>query len=279
MAEVIVLGSGGAFAGAGRHNPSVALLHRSAAHVFDCGEPVAALLYRHGIAVTSVRNIFVSYLHLDHLGGLPQLIHAIRLLSRRIDPGQGLSWSMHVNSEWHTAALRFPLTDDGTAIDTSLPSEIRLHLPAPGIGPLQQFLAACALGPERLRFDLRWCPITAGELDAGDDLRVVAVPSSHLGGASFTFVIEADGRKIIYSGDLGSLDDLLPVIDGTDLLLLECSHHYPDHVAAFVRAHQPQQTVLVHVHPGLEERATELARRLAESHTVRLAHEGMQIRL
>src|SRR5687767_12308359 len=135
MSEIVILGAGGAFASLTRHNPSVALLRGSDTHVFDCGEPAAALLYRSGIAVTSVRNVFISHMHLDHVGGLPQLVHAIRLLSRKVDLSQALPWAMTVDAPWHTAALRFPLLP-GTAVpDTSLPSAVRLHVPAAGIAP------------------------------------------------------------------------------------------------------------------------------------------------
>ena len=278
MSEIVILGAGGAFASLTRHNPSVALLRGSETHVFDCGEPVAALLYRNGIAVTSVRNVFISHMHLDHAGGLPQLVHAIRLLSRKVDFSRSLPWAMTVDAAWHTEALRFPLLPGTAAPDTSLPTAVRLHLPEEGIEATQGFLAACGMGPDRLRFDLQWRAIVAGALDAAGEIRVSAVPSTHIAGASFAFVIEVDGRKVIYSGDLGSLDDLLPVIDGTDLLLLEFSHHHPEQVAAFVRRARPARTALVHVHPGLEERADALAAELEEQGVV-VAQEGMRIAL
>lgn len=278
VSEIVVLGAGGAFASLTRHNPSVALLRGSETHVFDCGEPVAALLYRNGIAVTSVRNVFISHMHLDHAGGLPQLVHAIRLLSRKVDLSSALPWAMTVDAAWHTEALRFPLLPDSGVPDTSLPAAVRLHLPEQGVKATQRFLAACGLGPDRLRFDLEWRPIVPGALDAAGGIRVTAVTSTHIAGASFAFVVEAGGRKVIYSGDLGSLDDLIPVIEGTDLLLLECSHHHPEQIAAFVRRVRPARTALVHVHPGLEARAEALAAEL-EEHGVVVAHEGMRLPL
>jgi ribonuclease BN (tRNA processing enzyme) len=247
------------------------------------------LLYRNGIAVTSVRNVFISHMHLDHVGGLPQLVHAIRLLSRKVDRSRALPWAMTVDAGWHTGALTFPLVPGATEPDTTLPSAIRLHLPAAGIEPTQRFFAAGGLTPDRLRFALDWRAIAPGPLEAlemvgpvgaAGDLHVTAVPSTHIPGESFAFVVEVRAgtgeRKVIYSGDLGHLDDLLPAIDGTDLLLLECSHHHPENIAAFLRRTRPAQTVLVHVHPGLEERVHALADELGE-HGVRVAHEGMRI--
>ena len=280
MSELVILGSGGAFATATRSNPSVALLHRSSTYLFDCGEPVAASLYRHGISVTSVRSIFVSHLHMDHLGGLPQLINAIRLMSRNVDPsrGAGLPWSMHVKSPWHLRNLRFPMLADGITVDTTLPTEIRLHLPASAITPFQEFLAACMLGPERLRFKLAWPPIRLGEIHAEPGLKVTATRATQLPQECFSFLIELEGRRIIYSGDLGGLDDLRPIIAGTELLLLETSHLRPAAVASFLRETQPQQTVLVHVHPGMEDRAVALVREVAELN-VSVAYDGLRIAL
>ena len=284
MSEIVILGAGGAFASLTRHNPSVALLVGGETHVFDAGEPAAALLYRNGISVTSVRNVFISHMHLDHVGGLPQLVHAIRLLSRKVDLSRALPWAMTVDAAWHTSALRYPLLADGGLPDTTLPVTIDLHLPAAGIEPTRAFFEACGLSADRLRFELGWREIVPGPLEVESDggLRVSAVPSTHLPGESFAFVVETGAgpsrRKVIYSGDLGALDDLLPAIEGTDVLLLECSHHHPEAIDAFVRRTRPAQTVLVHVHPGLEERAQSLAHEL-RAHGVRVAQEGMRIPL
>ena len=281
MNELVILGSGCAFATNTRHNPSVAVLDGSQTHIFDCGEPVAALLYRSGISVTSLKSIFISHLHMDHLGGLPQLIHAIRLMSRTVDPSRGLSWAMHARSDWHLRHLRYPLRTDGVTIDTTLPSVIHLHVPKSGITPVREFFAACSLGPEQLGFDLDWQGIEPGQVYAQDQLRVSANRSTHLARIpqdSFSFLIELGGRRIVYSGDLGRLDDLLPIMDQVDVLLLELSHLKPGDVRPFIRQTRPHLTVLTHVHGGLEDQATALARELADLN-VHVARDGLRFPL
>ena len=134
------------------------------------------------------------------------------------------------------------------------------------------------LGPERLRFKLAWPPIRLGEIHAEPGLKVTATRATQLPQECFSFLIELEGRRIIYSGDLGGLDDLRPIIAGTDLLLLETSHLRPAAVASFLRETQPQQTVLVHVHPGMEDRAVALVREVAELN-VSVAYDGLRIAL
>jgi len=39
-----------------------------------------------------------------------------------------------------------------------------------------------------------------------------------------SFVIEAGSRKIVYSGDLSSLDDIIPILTGADSLVIDGMH-------------------------------------------------------
>ena len=45
---------------------------------------------------------------------------------------------------------------------------------------------------------------------------------------SYSFIIDADGKRIVYTGDLASLDELESLVDGgCDILMTETGHHDP----------------------------------------------------
>ena len=49
---------------------------------FDAGENCSHAAYTSGIDVTRVRAVFVSHMHIDHIGGLPNLIFTINKVVR-----------------------------------------------------------------------------------------------------------------------------------------------------------------------------------------------------
>ena len=65
-----------------------------------------------------------------------------------------------------------------------------------------------------------------------EGLRVEAFHNLHLGEPapgerwkSFSFVLAAEGKKLVYSGDFRDFSELLPHLSGADLILLETGHH------------------------------------------------------
>ena len=80
--EIVILGSGAGFSTRERFCTSVAVLAEPHLYLLDCGEPAAALLRRAGIDIVALRALFVSHLHADHVGGLPQIVSAFGLPAR-----------------------------------------------------------------------------------------------------------------------------------------------------------------------------------------------------
>lgn len=53
--------------------------------LFDCGEGVTRSILRNKININSIHNIFISHLHIDHVGGLVNLLHNMTLHDRKDD--------------------------------------------------------------------------------------------------------------------------------------------------------------------------------------------------
>ena len=51
--------------------------------LFDCGEGVTRSLLHNEININSINNIFLSHLHIDHIGGLISLLHNMNLNDRK----------------------------------------------------------------------------------------------------------------------------------------------------------------------------------------------------
>lgn len=72
--KIVLLGTkGGPRVGGERSNPASLLLVDGVPYVVDCGYGVARQLTRAGVALPSLRNVFVTHMHSDHmleLGGL-----------------------------------------------------------------------------------------------------------------------------------------------------------------------------------------------------------------
>ena len=59
------------------HHCSLVLETEHGNYWFDAGENCAHRAYTSGIDVLKVRAIFVSHMHIDHIGGLPNLMFTI----------------------------------------------------------------------------------------------------------------------------------------------------------------------------------------------------------
>lgn len=288
MAELVILGSGSGFATQERFFASIALLSDPHLYLFDCGEPCAALLFRSGIDVLALKTIFLSHLHADHVTGLGGLLSHMGLLARNRN-AKSLPWSIHRNADWYRAAISFPArTDPGTVVAETRP-QFQLVLPSEAIAPIEVYLKSLGLSPATTPFDYDLLPVREGLAYSDEHILVTALMNTHLssrGAAdlpearrqSYSFAVEAAGVKFIYSGDVGSLDELNPLLRGANLLIVEVAHYDPTALGPFVRDLPLRRIVLTHIHPGLEEQLKALVKKWGDPR-IEIAHDGMHISL
>ena len=138
-----------------------------------------------GIALDSIRHIFVSHQHFDHAAGLPILLLA--------------------------------LSRSGT-------HPIGVYAPAGGIKALQEVTSIQAPGMTvRLAGRLQWHGLAPGDrVDLGGAATLTATPAVHPVPA-LGCVVRAHGRAVGYSGDTAPFDGLGEAYRGVDLLIHEAS--------------------------------------------------------
>ena len=189
----------------GRHHTAFALEINGRVYWFDAGENCSYTAHLMGVDLLSVADIFISHPHMDHVGGLGNLLWNIRKLSK--------------------VQKQLPRFGDVTVYISDLQTfdgvmSILKHS-EDNYATAYQTLAA---------------KITDGVLLKNENIEVTAAHNHHLpeaedGWRSFSFRISAQGKTIIYSGDVKSIEDIAQFLsEGCDVLLMETGHHRAEEV-------------------------------------------------
>ena len=199
-----------------RYNASLLLEVAGAGYLLDCGSPALASLVRCGFDFNALRGVFLSHMHLDHSCDLPNVMK--HLVKRKIPA--------------------------------------HAYLPDPSAaGPVDAFLR---LGyPVPPDAALEYHTIRAGRFFADENVAMTAVPTDHGRGSfpSFAFLIEAAGKKVLYTGDLAAdLEDFpAGAAEESDLVICELTHARPEVMERKLRSLALRRVVFTHIGPRYEK--------------------------
>lgn len=210
----------------GRHHTSFAVERGGRLYWFDAGEGCSYTACGMGVDLMQTRKIVISHTHMDHIGGLGNLMWNIRKINERTGAFAGHELELLIPDirAWEGLLGMLETTEGGFS------RNFGLHAREFGDG---------------LLFD-------------DDGFRVTALHNRHLGAPpaegrwrSFGFLIEADGKSIVYSGDTGGIGDFAELLTPRrNILLMETGHHDPVAFARQLAARNDCPERLLFIHHG-----------------------------
>jgi ribonuclease BN (tRNA processing enzyme) len=232
-------------------------------------------------------------MHPDHVGGLAALLFSMYLPGRS-SRKKFRPWSVNRNDPWYRAALSFPKLAPGAQTVEETRPLVQLVIPSEAIEAIQTYLPAIYLAPSILPFDIEYSPVQLGLTFSDGDVKVTAASNTHLSAnqahanlkahhphiamQSFSYGVEIGGNKLVYSGDITTLNELNPLLQGAQQLIVEVAHYDPQDLGPFVRDLPFERVVLTHIHPGLEDRLPGLLEKWNDPR-IEIAYDGMRLRL
>jgi len=194
-----ILGSSAGMPQAGRANSGYVLKTGDELTLFDCGGGICSSFLRFGFDPLAVQQIFISHTHPDHCSDLPLFIQMI-YLSGREEP-------------------------------------LSLYLPEEFVKPFAEYMKAVYLIREKLPFEINLIGYGDGfTFESG--FIVEAIGNSHLAGYQkmvkqlklpnrqqcHSFLISTDKSRLLYSADIGNLNDISKQLDDLKYGVIEATH-------------------------------------------------------
>lgn len=219
--KITVLGSMGAIeALPDRHHTSILLETGGETFMLDAGECCARTMHLLGMDVRRIETIFISHPHIDHMGGLPYLMFIVK--------------KMHEikGSEMRKVHI---YASENAFIE--------------GVKLMFHYKRGTEAG------FMEYHHVEDGVIYDTPLLRVEARHNEHMSDEdeppfrSFSYRLEAEGKTVVYSGDVKDLMELDGWFD-CDLLMIENGHHNAEHI--YQRLMQmtvhPKRLLFVHNH-------------------------------
>jgi ribonuclease BN (tRNA processing enzyme) len=201
-----------------RFNSSILLQAEDRNYIVDAGAPITGKLARLGIKAQSIKAIFISHMHNDHVGDLPGVLKA---LIKYPETGQH-------------ASLFLPEQEADIALDTWL---CAIHLDWPS--PLVSVEA-----------------IKDGKIYDDGLLAVNALATEHIKAidgqspGSFAFSFKIKEKLVVYTGDLSCEFSDFPasLLEGAcDALICETQHYDLDKAIPFLASLPVKKMIFTHI--------------------------------
>lgn len=218
--KLYTLGTGSCTVNPTRYNSSSLLKTEHGLYLFDAGSPCDALIVRAGLKLDDIRAIFVTHMHLDHTGGLPNLMRAVSM-----EAGQNFS------------------------------SPITIFLPeTSGYEAIRHWLRCTRANINYELFDFKFLPSKKHYIYEDNVVKVRAFPTEHIAHPvpiTYAYSICTHSGNILITGDLcPDLHDMPASIfhDEYEICLCEATHYNPNLTGSLFQRLLCNRLILTHIH-------------------------------
>lgn len=244
--RVTILGAGDAFASRGNCQAGYLIEAGDKRILLEAGPALLPTLKRGGFDSAAINLALISHLHGDHFAGLPFLI--LEYL-----------WERKRRTTLTIAGPRRLEQRTWALFETMFPKS-----PA-----------------ERVARKLKFVALDPNETRSFNGVKVSTIRTPHTtGDISLAFRVAFGGKTVVFSGDTGWTEELVPFCAGADLFICECT--YFDSAALDFHLNYPliekhrsrfkvQRMILSHLGREVYEHRSEIG--------IELASDGMQIEI
>lgn len=224
-------------------------------YLLDCGDGTAAAFARLGIDVNNIDNILISHMHSDHAMGLPFIVQTMYLYKRT--------------------------------------KPLKIYLPREAEDGFKRLFYMTYLFFEKLGFEITFTGVEKGFSFEENNTRIEFYLNTHLQVdinkayimnrtipnrmQCFSMIITNDNKKFVYSADIGSLDDLEPIIDNAGLLLTEGMHLDLEQLPQLAIDKNVKRILLTHLQDDTDTESIRMAFEKTGYSNLDFATEGMKI--
>lgn len=211
--RIITLGTSHGNHTPGRFVSSTLLEIGESCYLIDAGEPASGQMFRAGVPFKNLRAVFITHMHDDHTSGLSALVKALH---------------------------KYPV--EGQHTDFYFAEE-------KAIAPFRGWLGACHVtNTEGL---VHYHATREGFVYKDENISVTAIRTRHMtdGSPSFSYLIEAEGKRMLFTGDLTPDFSDFPQNTGhLDVCVCEGTHYKPSLALPILQKADITKLIFNHVH-------------------------------